>query len=56
MKTVVMKVVEFLKSMMIPRACEECERHERQFDQDCEKCIETRKKRVSEGMQYLTYN
>jgi hypothetical protein len=37
------KVLNFLKSFLIPAACEECAKHDRQYEISCETCVEAKK-------------
>jgi len=50
------KVSNFLKSFLIPEACEECAKHNRQYDISCETCLAAQKKRLSDGQVYIPFN
>ena len=50
------KVLNFLKSFLIPAACEECAKHDRQYEISCETCVEAKKKRLSDGLMSLSYH
>ena len=56
MNSLMKKIRSFLENCTVNDVCDECLKHNRQFDVDCDGCSAVQKKRMSSAMMYLTYH